>query len=153
LPTSISYRFTQDFRVPADRAYKWCTSYDPVDLQLMHEKGKRKINQLSEDAVILSDILRTNQGTVTKTKLVRLNPAERSWTNTRLSGPLKYSQFLYRIAPTGKNTSRLTFVGLQLEPKSMSKKEAATLARKIRAEDSGAWKLLAKAMERELLSE
>jgi hypothetical protein len=119
----------------------------------MHEKGKRKINQLSEDAVILSDILRTNQGTVTKTKLVRLNPAEKSWTNTRLSGPLKYSQFLYRITPTGKNTSRLTFVGLQLEPKSMSKKEAATLARKIRAEDSGAWKLLAKAMERELLSE
>jgi len=153
LPTSINYRFTQNFRVSADRAYKWCTSYDPADPQLMHEEGKRKINQLSEDAIILSDVLRTNQGTVTKTKLVRLNPTEKSWTNTRLSGPQKHSQFLYRITPTGKNSSRLTFVGFQLEPKNMSKKEAAALARKIRIEDSGAWKILAKAMEKELIPE
>jgi hypothetical protein len=151
LPTSIKYSFTQNFRVSADRAYQWCISYDPVDLELMHETGKRKIKRLSEDAIMLSDTFKTDQGIMTKAKLVRLNPSEKSWTNTHIAGPIKYSQFLYKITPVGKDRSRLTFVGLQLEPNDLTKKEAAALTRKIRAEDSGAWKHLAKAMEQELL--
>ena len=151
MPTSIKYSFTQDFRVSTDRAYQWCTSYDPIDPELMHETGKRKIKRLSEDAIILSDTVKTDRDTMTKTKLVRLNPTEKSWTSTHVSGPIKYSQFLYKITPTGKDRSRLTFVGLQLEPRDMPKKEVAALTRKIRAEDSDAWKLLAKAMEKELL--
>jgi hypothetical protein len=90
-------------------------------------------------------------GSVTKTKLVRINPVEFSWTNTHLNGPIKYSQFLYKITAEGKDRSRLDFVGLQLEPRNLTRKEAAALARKVRKEDSGAWKYLAKAMEKELL--
>ncbi len=150
MPMSIKYSFTQNFHVSADRAFQWCTSYDPVDLELMHETGKRKIKRLSEDAIILSDSFKTDRDTMTKTKLVRLNPSEKSWTNTHIGGPIKYSQFLYKITPTGKDSSRLTFVGLQSEPNDLTKQEVADLARKIRAEDSGAWKLLARAMEKEL---
>ncbi len=150
MPTSIKYSFTQDFRVPADRAFKWCTSYEPEDLNLMHETGKREIEQLSEDALMLTDTYPTEDGTMTKRKLVRINSKEKSWTNTHVDGPIKYSQFLYKITPTGKKSSRLAFVGLQLEPKDLTKQEAAIFARKIRTEDSGAWKHLAKAMENEL---
>lgn len=117
----------------------------------MHEDGKRKIERLTDDAIVLSDTLAMDQGEITKTKLVRLRPVERTWTSTHLDGPVKYSQFLYKITPEGKNKSRLDFVGLQLEPSDMSKKDAAALARKVRREDSGAWKHLARAMEKELL--
>ena len=101
----------------ADRAYKWCTSYDPVDLELMHENGKREIEQLSKDAYILTDTFSTKRGIISKKKLVRLNPREMFWTNTYIAGPNKYSQFLYKIVPIDRNKSCLDFVGLQLEPK------------------------------------
>lgn len=153
MPTSIKYHFIQHFRVPADRAYAWCVDYDPNDLELMHEKGTRKIERLSEDAVILTEEIHPDDGsTISKTKLVRLHPSERFWTNTQIEGPAKYSQFLYRIIPEGKSKSRLEFVGLQLEPKTMTKKDAADFARKVRKDDSTAWKYLARAMEKELMS-
>jgi hypothetical protein len=117
----------------------------------MKESGKRKIRQLSSDTIILTDVFRTDRGSISKTKLVRLRPAELSWTSTHVGGPIKYSQFLYRITPDGPDKSHLDFVGLQLEPREMTKKEALELARKIRQEDSGAWNNLAKAMEKELL--
>ena len=151
MPTSINYRITQRFRVSADRAYKWATDYDPADLELMHESGSRKVEQLSEDTFLLTDTYQSNHEEVSKTKLVKLQPRDLSWTNTHLSGPAKYSQFLYKITSEGKNNSRLDFVGLQLEPSEMTKKEVAELARRVRKEDSGAWKHLATAMEKELL--
>ena len=117
----------------------------------MKESGKRKIRQLSSDTIILTDVFRTDRGSISKMKLVRLRPAELSWTSTHVGGPIKYSQFLYRITPDGPDKSHLDFVGLQLEPREMTKKEALELARKIRQEDSGAWNNLAKAMEKELL--
>lgn len=117
----------------------------------MHENGERKIEQLSEDAILLTDTFIASDGAITKTKLVRLNPAELSWTNTHLEGPTRYSQFLYKITSEGKYKSRLDFTGLQLEPRDMTKKEAREFARKVRTEDSGSWKYLAKAMEKELL--
>ncbi|MDG6996076.1 MAG: hypothetical protein JRN52_09135 [Nitrososphaerota archaeon] len=151
MPTSINYRFTQRFRVSADRAYKWCTSYDPSDLELMHENGKREIEQLSKDAFILTDTFHKGSESFSKTKLVRLHPREMFWTNTHIAGPNKYSQFLYKIVPEGKDKSRLDFVGLQLEPQDMTRKQATAFARKVRKEDSGSWKHLASAMEKELL--
>lgn len=117
----------------------------------MQENGKRSIEKLTDDAFILTDTFNTNQGAVTKTKLVRLRPAEMTWISTHIDGPVKYSQFLYKVTPEGKNKCRVDFDGLHLEPNIMSKKDAAAFARKIRAEDSGAWKNLAKAMEKELL--
>jgi hypothetical protein len=117
----------------------------------MQEKGERKVSQLSADTFILTDSFHGESGTTKKIKLVRLQRSEMSWTNTHLAGPIKYSQFLYKITPEGKDRSRLDFVGLQLEPRELTKKEASDLARKVRIEDSGAWKLLAKEMEKDLL--
>ncbi len=149
---SIKYRFTQHFKVPALEAYRWCTSYDPKDLSLMGTKGKREIQWLSKDAVILSDSFRKkNGGTFTKKKIVRLDPSALSWTNTHIAGPFKYSQFLYKIVPEGKNSSRLEFRGLHLQSfDARNKQNTRTLASKIRKEDSGTWKLLAKELNKDL---
>ena len=150
MPTSIKYHFVQRFRVPADRAFEWCTDYDPGDPNLMHEPGKRQIEKLARHALLLTDTFTNGKIKTKKTKLVWLQPELLSWTNTQVVGPVKYSQFLYKITPDGENKSRLDFYGLQLEPRDMTPKEARDLARKIRAEDSLAWKYLAKAMEEEL---
>ena len=153
--TNVNYRFSQRFRVSAERAYQWCTDYDPNDLALMQEKGRRKIKWISKNALILVDTAYVGDGrtkkAVSKTKLVRLNPMEKSWTNTHIAGPVKYSQFLYKIVREGKDRSRLDFRGLQLEPREMTREEVAALVRKVREEDSLAWKHLARAMEEELV--
>ena len=151
MPTSINYSFTQRFRVPASRAFKWLTDYDPVDLDLMEEDGKREVEKLTEDTFVLTDTYDRDQDTVTKIKLVRLRPSDMTWTSTHIEGPVKYSQFLYKVTPEGKKNCRVDFVGLQLEPNDVPKKDAAALARKYRTEDSAAWKKLARAMEKELL--
>jgi len=146
---SIRYEFSQHFDVPAGEAYKWCTDYDPNDLPLMGEKGTRKIEWISKGAVILRDSVKKDRKTITKTKLVHLDPLTLTWTNTHVSGPYKYSQFLYRIVPEGKSSSRLEFTGLQLMDVD-DNRNARKIASAIRKEDSGAWKLLAKALEKDL---
>lgn len=151
LPTSINYHFSQLFRLPANRAYEWCTNFHQSDLELMHERGKRRIEKLTNDTYILTDTFYLKRGTISKKKLVRLHLSQMAWTNTYLAGPKKYSQFLYKIVPVGKNRSRLDFVGLQLEPQVMTRMQAAAFALKVRKEDSRSWRLLARAMEKELL--
>lgn len=149
---SIRYNFSQHFNVPAEEAYKWCTNYDPNDLALMGESGKRKIEWISEDAVMLSDSVSKDGAVIKKMKLVRLDPSSLSWTNTHVGGPYKYSQFLYKIVAEGKNSSRLEFTGLQLENFDDNEgKNTRALASKLRKEDSGAWKLLAKELEKDLV--
>jgi len=151
---TIRYGFTQRFRVPASVAYRWCTDFEPRDLELMREKGRRKIEHVSEDTIILTDSFHAGEGReqVSKRKLVRLFPARMFWTNTHISGPNKHSQFLYQITPEGRKTSKLEFLGQHVEYRSMSKADSNALAKRLREEDSSAWKLLAKAMERELVS-
>ena len=151
LPTSINYHFSQLFRLPANLAYEWCTNFHQSDLELMHERGKRRIEKLTNDTYILTDTFYLKRGTISKKKLVRLHLSQMAWTNTYLAGPKKYSQFLYKIVPVGKNRSRLDFVGLQLEPQVMTRMQAAAFALKVRKEDSRSWRLLARAMEKELL--
>ncbi len=119
----------------------------------MGERGERKIRWLSEDTVILADKFQGKEGqTITKQKLVRLYPERLFWTNTHISGPNKFSQFLYQIVPEGKNASRLDFTGLQIEyaKKQPTRAEIGSFARKLRIEDRGAWKHLASAMEKDL---
>jgi hypothetical protein len=148
---SIPYGFRQHFAVPAKEAYKWCTSYDPKDLKLMGEKGIRKIRWLSEDAVILTDIFKVNGKTIKKEKLVRLYQDKMFWTNTHLSGPIKYSQFTYQITADGSNASHLDFTGLQIQyGAKVSSEKISELAKKLVIEDGGAWKKLASAMEKDL---
>jgi hypothetical protein len=150
---TVPYRFCQRFRVAARRAYEWCTDYRTDDLALMGEKGRRKISKLSNDTILFKETFPRPRGrAITKVKLIRLDRKHLSWTNTHLSGPARYSQFLYRIVPEGRDRSRLEFSGFQLErtrhrPTPAQKK---LRARRLLREDSHAWELLARAMESDL---
>jgi len=147
--TSVYYSFSQSFRVPPDKAFEWCTDYEASDVELMRERGKRKVTKLAEDAFILIDSFTTSDGRkVSKTRLVRLCPKDLFWTSTTIAGSNKYSQFLYRIIPEGRNRSRLEFTGLHLETRKISKSRTKELARKRKLAVSTSWKHLAREMER-----
>ncbi len=81
-------------------------------------------------------------------KLVQLYPDQFSWVATHLTGSNKYSQFLYKISPDEKGGSFLDFTALHLEYD--SKEGAKTLSTRLRKADSEAWKLLAKALTKEI---
>lgn len=149
MPTTARYQFTQHFHVSAKKAFQWCTSYDPQDHALMGDEGAtRQVTNVAEGTIILTDTFHTATGTVEKQKLVQLYPDTFSWTSTHLSGPFKYSQFLYVITPDGKDASTLTFTGLHLDYS--GKEDAESLSKRLCREDADAWKLLAEAMEKEL---
>jgi hypothetical protein len=153
MPCSIRYHFTQRFPVPARKAYKWCTEYDPQDHALMGEAAaERQITHLTDTTIILTDIFHTSNGRVEKQKLVQLYPDRLSWISTHLMGPNKYSQFIYEISAEGDGASRLDFTALHLEyeKENLDSEGIKSLANKLREEDSAAWKLLAKAMAKEL---
>ncbi|MGA2663993.1 MAG: hypothetical protein ABSF83_03530 [Nitrososphaerales archaeon] len=155
---SVRYRFSQPFDFPAVAAYRWCTDYQPDDWALMGEEGTRKIEHINEDTLILTDTVTAGKdGPVTKERLVRLNPERLAWTNTHLAGPNKHSQFWYQIVEgegRGKKRqgSRLEFTGLQVyhggAPPSPEK--LAKMADRLVIVDSGAWKLLAEEMRKDL---
>jgi hypothetical protein len=153
-PYSTRYGFSQRFKVPAGEAYRWATDYQPDDWSLMGKKGKRGIKRLSGNAIILTDRIYGDDGRyVSKRRLVLLYPERRSWTNTHLGGPNKHSQFLYEIIPEGKNSSRLDFTGFQINYDAQgeaSPEKVESLAHKLREDDVATWRLLAKAMERDL---
>jgi hypothetical protein len=150
---SVCYSFRQRVRVGARRACDWCTDYGPHDLALSGESGRRTVSWLSDDTLVLTDRQPTPGGrTVTKVSLVHLDPARLSWTSIRLSGPVRYSQFSYRIVAQGRGSSRLEFSGCQLE-RGRARRSRAQLIRRgrqLRRIDSADWKLLARSMESEL---
>jgi hypothetical protein len=150
---SLRYHFSQIFSIPPLEAYKWCTDYDPNDLTLMHQKGKREITCLTENTIILTDSFSSEKETIKTNKLIQLYPDRLSWTNTHLSGPNKYSQFLYEIKPENKGSSKLNYIGLQLEykkPIELGKKEIEVREIEQRNQDAAVWKIIAKEMEKEL---
>jgi len=149
MPMPIRYHFTQRFPVSAKKAFEWCTSFDLRDPALMGEEGvERQVTLVTEGVIILKDIFHSEKGIKEKEKLVELYPDQLSWVSTHLTGPNKYSQFLYVITPDGKAASTLSFTGLHLEYR--AKEDAQSLAERLCLEDAGAWKLLAKAMTWEL---
>jgi hypothetical protein len=151
MPAVIRYHFSQCFPVSARQAYEWCTDFAPADHVLMgEENAARTITRLTTDTVILTDIFRAN-GVVEKQKLVQLYSDKLFWTSTHLTGPNKYSQFLYQISEEGENASRLDFTALHLDYGKENLDDAGVkqLADKLCGEDSQAWKLLAKAMAKD----
>ncbi|MDQ1279781.1 MAG: hypothetical protein QG670_1043 [Thermoproteota archaeon] len=153
MPESIRYHFTQCFKFSAQKVFNWCTDYDPEDYELMGDKGvERYISHITSSTILLRDVFQTSTGQMEKQKLVELYPDTLSWTSTHLTGPNKYSQFLYKISLEGNEESILDFTGLHIEygEKELDKSEAKTLAYRLCKEDAQAWKLLAKAMEKEL---
>ncbi|MGA2385548.1 MAG: hypothetical protein ABSG33_03340 [Candidatus Bathyarchaeia archaeon] len=95
----------------------------------------------------MKDVFHSAMGTMEKEKVLQLYPDQLAWVSTHLTGPNKYSQFLYRISADGKEASVLEFTGLHLDYE--SKEDAKLLAQKLRRADAAAWKLLAKAMAEE----
>ena len=149
---SVRYSFSQKFSVPVEDAFRWAVDYDPDDFSLMGQEGRRKINKLSEDTFVLEDARKTEKGWVEKTRLIRINPERRSFSNTHISGPTLHSQFWYEFFPEGRRASRLDFTGLLLyrSEKKLSPAEVAKMATEERKGDSKIWKNLAKAMEADL---
>jgi hypothetical protein len=149
---SVHYHFSQCFKFPALKAYEWCTNYDPQDHALMRVNAKREILRVSDSTIVLTDVYHDEKQGIRKQKLVCLHPNQLTWTSTHLTGPNKYSQFLYQIVPENKRASRLDFTGLQIQytsKKELNRKEIELLAEKLRSEDSAVWRLLATEMERE----
>jgi len=150
---AFDYRFLVKLPVGADAAYRWATDYRADDWARMGQVGRRRIERLAEGTLLLTDTVRTPTGTVTKQRLVRLRPRQRSWTNTHLAGPTVHSQFLYRIIPHGPRRSTLEFTGLQVEPapRPLSRSELAARARTVAREDAALWRRLVRAMAEDLL--
>lgn len=147
---SVRYGFSQRFEVPAERAFEWCTDYTPDDWKMMGKKGRREIERLNEDTIILTDTYVDRSGPVTKKRLVRLNHERLAWTNTHVGGPNLHSQFWYQIVPEGKG-SRLEFTGLQINyGRRPAVQEVAKLSKELAEDDSGMWRLLAEEMRKDL---
>ena len=150
----VTYRFTVRLPASADRAYRWATDYREDDLALMGFRARRKVRRVATDTVMLTDSFDSDPfasvpgGRVRKDKLVHFFPERRAWTSTHVSGPTLYSQFLYEIVPTGRNSSRLRYTGVQVEPASRRPTPAglAKRARELARIDSRSWRRLAKAM-------
>ena len=151
LTASVTYKFSQRFPVPAQKAYQWCTDYEPSDLALMHEKGHREIRKVTNDTIIFKETVKQNGKNIRKIKLVKLNPKSLSWYNIQISGPNKHSAFLYEIVPEGKHKSRLNFTGLLVvySKVRLTPQRIRQIANRERRYDSIAWKLLARAMTKE----
>ncbi len=144
----IRYYFSQRFSVSAQRAFDWCIDFDPNDYSLMGEaNATRQVSHITKDTIILKDIFITSFGSIEKQKLIQLYPNRLSWTSTHLTGPNKYSQFLYKITAEGKGFSALNFTALHIEYD--EKADEKLLANRLCKEDAAAWKLLAKEMEEE----
>ena len=154
MPCPVRYHFSQRFPVSARKAYKWCTDYTPEDPALMGNEAvaERRITRVTDATVILTDIFHTRKGDVDKQKLVQLYPDRLSWVSTHLAGPNRYSQFIYEISAEGDSASRLDFTALHLEyeKENLDSNDVKSLADKLKKEDSALWKLLAKAMAKDL---
>ena len=144
MPYAIRYRFSQRFPVPARKAYEWCTDYGSEDHALMgDEAAERQIMRVTDTTIILTDIFHTSSGPVEKQKLVQLYPDRLLWISTHLTGPNKYSQFIYEISAEDDGASRLNFTALHLEyeKENLGNERIKSLADKLKEEDSAAWKL------------
>jgi hypothetical protein len=114
------------------------------------EAAERQITRVTDTTIILTDIFHTSSGPVEKQKLVQLYPNRLRWISTHLTGPNRYSQFIYEISAEGNSASRLDFTALHLQYEKLDSEGIKSLADKLKKEDSAAWKLLARAMTKEL---
>ncbi len=146
------YSFNQNFEVSAVRAFEWCTNYSPDDMKLMQEENAtREIQHISDTIIILTDTYVVKEKSIVKQKLVCLYPDRLMWTSTHLSGPNRYSQFLYEITPQGEQQSCFKFIGLYIDYDMKDEGGAvAKLSDELKKMDSANWKNLAKEMDKEL---
>jgi len=154
MSTTLHYRFSQSFTVPPKQAYLWCIDFSSQDHQLIgNNNAKRQVISISENVILLKDIFCTPTGKVEKQKLVHLYPDRLSWTSTHLTGPNRYSQFRYKILPETYGC-RLDYEALHIEQETdnMHSDEQLCRAELLCREDLEVWRLLALALEQELMS-
>ena len=151
--STARYRFSQRFRVPAEKAFAWTIDFRPDDFATMGEKGSRRIERISEGTYLLTDTKYVKGKVVRKPKLINIHPHLLTYLNTHVGGPTKNSQFVYRFLPLGKRASRLDFSGhvVVYSRRPMSRRSIARIAKEERQADSGVWRHLAKAMEQDLV--
>jgi hypothetical protein len=149
---TVHYRFSQSFPFPAEDAFAWAADYDAGDLALMGLDGRREIERIDRDTVVLNDIFFAAGRTTKKRRLIRIFPELLMLTNTRLSASNKHSQFIYQFVAEGKKGSRLDFTGAQVERSKTrpSPSKIATLASEYARVDSALWVNLAEAMGKDL---
>jgi hypothetical protein len=153
----ISYEFT--IRLPAsrERAFAWATDYRADDFGRMGLQARRRVRWLTPDMAVLTDTFRSDPfastpgGRSVKVKLVHRYPQRFAWTATHLSGPARFSQFLYELTPLGGRQCQLRFRGNQVErtAKAPTAASLAVRARTLTAEDSQLWRHLARALRNE----
>ena len=151
----IKYQFIQSFNLPAHKAYEWCTDFTPQDPVLMREKATRKVKSITKNTFILTDKFQVGGETTIKQKLVCLYPKRLMWTSTHLTGPAKYSQFIYEIKSITRSKSRLKFTAMHLAHdlrEGIAKTSIEQLAKELRKADSEVWKNLSREMEKEIRS-
>ncbi len=146
------YTFSQNFRVSAREAFEWCTHYSPDDMKLMQEENAtREIQHFSDAIIILTDTFVAKEKSIVKQKLVCLYSDRLMWTSTHLTGPNRYSQFLYEITPKSEQQSCFKFTGLYIDYDMKDEGGAvAKLSDELKKMDSTNWKKLSKEMEKEL---
>jgi hypothetical protein len=153
----LTYRFTTKLAVPRAQAYRWATDYRPTDLKLAGLSATRKVEKLSEGLILLTDSFdadpfnsRPGARTV-KEKLVHLYPDRWSWTSTHISGPARYSQFLYQLTPRGARACALHFTGSQVEQvaRSPTRSSIQCRTRRLKQEDSRLWARFAAELAKE----
>ncbi len=148
---SVRYRFSARLPAPPRAAFRWATDFRGDDL-VPAGRGARTVTWLAPDTALLVDVPAKGRAREAKTRLVRLYPNRRSWTNTHLSGPFVHSQFFYEITPSGHRASRLEFTGLQLVrfARTPTPGAVAAMSRTLRHEDVALWHMLVRAMARDL---
>ena len=153
----LRYHFTTRLAAPRPEAYRWATDYRSDDFARGGLRGRRKVEKLADDLVLLTDSLDTDpfdsrrSARTVKVKLVHLFPDRFRWTSTHVSGPAKYSQFLYELSARGPTASELLFTGSQVE-RVDARPTAASLRRRtreLRREDSRLWARLSAALANE----
>ncbi len=147
---TIHYEFIQKFNIPAQKAFAWCTRYDPTDMEIMQENATREVQYIADHVLILKDTFVIEGKSVEKQKLVSIYPNRLTWTSTHLTGPNKYSQFLYEISALSEGESQLRFTASSLDYDVENKKDAERQGKKVSKMDAENWKLLAQEMEKDL---
>ena len=72
---SVRYSFTQPLSLPANEAFEWCTDYQPYDLAMMKEEGKRGIRRITNDTILLTESLLKKGKIMRKDKAGEIEPA------------------------------------------------------------------------------
>jgi hypothetical protein len=148
---SVRYSFSQKFSVSAEAAFAWCTDYQANDHVLLGNRdAKRTVTWITPDTVLVKDTFPKGNGFVEKEKLVQIYPERWMWISTHISGPNKYSQFVYQIFAEDAGKSRLDFNALHVEHKeNLTEQDLKLLAEEFRVGDSAIWRLFAQAIKNE----